>query len=300
MTAQRNLFSLESLGLYTLTMVAEVPVILSRALVMFLVVSFWLTLKGIHHYSFEPWLKLSVIPTLWSVLALVTPIGNGWWWKQRMGGRDPSERERQAYKDAVELLTAHASEPLPLPESWFVVDSPQADAAVCGDTLMLSRGLLETDQVAPVLAHELGHLATPDGRVTAALNRLLLWEPREKVKEERVNFVGGWLMMLWPLITRFVSTTVATARGGFGLYLMGPIWGLYWRTREYKADEYAAALGQGDELADFLEIHALIHDHPVPFIWMTEHSHPPTELRIDRLRKAAHGEEPGSSLQPAG
>jgi hypothetical protein len=36
--------------------------------------------------------------------------------------------------------------------------------------------------------------------------------------------------------------------------------------REYKADEYAASLGQAEELADFLEIHALIHDHPVPFI----------------------------------
>ena len=41
------------------------------------------------------------------------------------------------------------------------------------------------------------------------------------------------------------------------------------------------------ELADFLEIHALIHDHPVPLIWLTEHTHPPTELRIDKLRKAA-------------
>jgi hypothetical protein len=28
----------------------------------------------------------------------------------------------------------------------------------------------------------------------------------------------------------------------------------------------------------------LIHDHPVPFIWLTEHTHPPAELRIDRLR----------------
>jgi hypothetical protein len=32
----------------------------------------------------------------------------------------------------------------------------------------------------------------------------------------------------------------------------------------------------------------LIHDHPVPFIWMTEHTHPPTELRIDRLRASTN------------
>jgi hypothetical protein len=43
-------------------------------------------------------------------------------------------------------------------------------------------------------------------------------------------------------------------------------------------------LGQAEELADFLENHALIYDHPVPYIWLTEHTHPPVELRIDRLR----------------
>ena len=75
------------------------------------------------------------------------------------------------------------------------------------------------------------------------------------------------------------------ARGGLGLRFLAPAWGSYWREREYTADQYAANLGQADELADFLEVHALIHDHPVPFIWLTEHTHPPTELRIDQLRK---------------
>jgi Zn-dependent protease with chaperone function len=288
--------------MYTLTMIAEVPVILTRALVMFLIAAVWLTLKGIHHYSFEPWLKLCVIPTLWSVLALATPVGNGWWWKQRMGGREPSEKEREAYQDAVELLVSHADGPLPLPSSWFVLDTPQADAAVCGDTLMLSRGLLEGDQVAPVLAHELGHLATPDGRLTAAINRMILWEPRQKATPEleRPVVVGGWLVLILRFLAALVSRTVITARGGFGLYLTGPLWGVYWRGREFKADEYAAALGQGDELADFLEIHALIHDHPVPFIWLCEHTHPPTELRIDRLRKAAQKDVSSPTLQLAG
>ena len=67
----------------------------------------------------------------------------------------------------------------------------------------------------------------------------------------------------------------------------------YWREREYTADQYAAALGQAEELADFLEIHALIHDHPVPLIWLTEHTHPPTELRIDKLRNTRR-----SAVQP--
>jgi Zn-dependent protease with chaperone function len=87
---------------------------------------------------------------------------------------------------------------------------------------------------------------------------------------------------------RFAYKLVMVCRGGLGLYLLRPMWGRYWREREYKADQYAAALAQADELADFLEIHALIHDHPIPFIWLTDHTHPPTELRVDRLRAYAH------------
>lgn len=79
---------------------------------------------------------------------------------------------------------------------------------------------------------------------------------------------------------------------------MRPLWGKYWREREYVADEYAAMLGQADELADFLEIHGLIHDHPIPFIWLTEHTHPPTELRIDRLRTHAHTPPPPTPTPP--
>jgi Zn-dependent protease with chaperone function len=147
-----------------------------------------------------------------------------------------------------------------------------------------------------VLAHELGHLITSDGKLTAAINRLVinrLPKAREKLRRERdLVVVGGERVLLTTTLFgaaiwggRFV---VRFARGGLGLRFLAPIWGSYWREREYTADQYAASLGQADELADFLEVHALIHDHPVPFIWLTEHTHPPTELRIDRLRKTSH------------
>ncbi len=41
--------------------------------------------------------------------------------------------------------------------------------------------------------------------------------------------------------------------------------------------------GQAEQLAEFLDINALPWDLPVPFVWLTEESHPPTEHRIDRL-----------------
>jgi hypothetical protein len=61
------------------------------------------------------------------------------------------------------------------------------------------------------------------------------------------------------------------------------------------AEQYAATTDQLGVLlgcADFLEIHGLIHDHPIPFIWLAEHTHPPTELRIDRLRTYTHTQPP--------
>jgi Zn-dependent protease with chaperone function len=93
--------------------------------------------------------------------------------------------------------------------------------------------------------------------------------------------------LLWVL-----RKTVVFAKGGLGLRLTAPFWGSHWREREYTADRYAAGLGQAEDLADFLEIHALMHDHPVPFIWLTEHTHPPTELRIDKLHKTTLNDQP--------
>src|ERR1700722_12001599 len=177
-------FSIDSLGMYTIALASELPVIFARALLLDLIVWFTLAIKG--HATDPPafWLEVGLIPTFWSILALISPIGTGWWWKQRSGGRKPSQREQLAYNDSIDLLQAQTRDPLPLPENWFVIDTPTPEAAVCGETLMLSRGLLESDHLPAVLAHELGHLATPDGKLTAAINRLILIPPRPPRHEQ--------------------------------------------------------------------------------------------------------------------
>ncbi|MGH2834155.1 MAG: M48 family metalloprotease, partial [Solirubrobacteraceae bacterium] len=86
-------------------------------------------------------------------------------------------------------------------------------------------------------------------------------------------------------------TALRCCRGGLGLWLLKPLWAHQWRENEYIADQYAVTLGQADELADFLEVNALIHDQPVPFTWLSDHTHPPTELRIDRLHASAHTDD---------
>jgi Zn-dependent protease with chaperone function len=308
--------SIPALALYAATAFAEVPVIFTRMIATFVLTVVVLLLTGHPTGNAESVVELALIPTVWSIFALITPFGGGWWWRQNMGGREPSERERLAYDDALELIRHHTPVVLPEPAGWFVLDSPQPDAAVCGNTLMLSRGLLESDYLPAVLAHELGHLATSDGRLTAALNRLVIHPPPRATAERQrpqqsFNVRGNDRLLLAITVVGaaiwLLRKTMTFAKGGFGLRLTAPFWGSYWREREYKADQYAAQLGQADELADFLEVHALIHDHPVPFIWLIEHTHPPTELRVDKLRKAtfrlsppvAPGSEPVKAA-PAG
>ena len=171
---QRPMFSLSSLAMYSLALLVEVPVVLARFFLTTLAAIVVLELQG--HPNGQPtWAKLALVPTLWSMLALLTPVGSAWWWRTRAGGRNPSGREIAAYQDAAEQLQAYSTQPLPLPARWFVLDIPQPDAAVCGNALMLSRGLLESEYLPAVLAHELWHLGTPDGRLTAALNRLVIF-----------------------------------------------------------------------------------------------------------------------------
>jgi Zn-dependent protease with chaperone function len=296
-------FSLPSIPaslLYAVTIALEVPVVFARMLMILATAVLLLLLTGHSTAGWESLMELGLIPTGWAVFALLTPFGGGWWWRQNLGGRRPSEREQLAYRDSMALLEAHTDGRLPHPAGWFVLDTPHPDAAVCGRTLMLSRGLLESEFLPAVLAHELGHLASPDGKLTAALNRLVINPPprpagaEPRPGQEREVFVLAADRVLLALlglrlIAWLVRSAIRLARGGcVGLRLTAPAWGAYWRAREYTADQYAAQLGQADELADFLEVHALIHDHPVPHIWLTEHTHPPTELRVGKLRALAH------------
>ena len=112
-------------------------------------------------------------PLLWSLTAFAWP-GSGALWRWRTGGRAPSERERDAYEAALEDLAA-AGEGVRAPRSWFVLDDAEPHAAIRGRCVMVTRGLLYTQEFEGVLAHELGHLNSLDGRLTEALGRLAAW-----------------------------------------------------------------------------------------------------------------------------
>jgi Zn-dependent protease with chaperone function len=252
------------LWLYAVTFALQVPCAMARAVVVYTALSLVLGVAGYSTGSVGTlsWL-VAYGPLLASLATLVLPVG-GWLFEQQCGGRTPSKRERLIYEDAFEALRAKEKQLRP-PARWFVVDEPEVNAAAFGDTLMVTRGLLESGQLEPVLAHELGHLNSSDARVAAALRRLTT-PPRR-----RLPGFAHWLAL------------VLTGAGA--MELMRVPWAAYWRAREYEADAYAAGLGQADALSAFLDEHALAGDLPLPFPWLTSRGHPPTEHRIDRLQR---------------
>jgi Zn-dependent protease with chaperone function len=264
------------LGMYAVTFALQIPCALIRQGVCSAVLWVGLKLLG-HSTSFVSTLVLLVgfVPLALSLGMLVLPW-HGWWWEQQYGGRAPSERERLLFEEAMARLR-EVDQGLRGPRRWFVLDVSTVNAAAYADTLMLSRGLLEHGPVDALLAHELGHLNSSDGRLGAALRCLTLTPP------------AG--------VRHGLKTIVFFASGEAGMRAVHGMWSSYWRVREHEADRYAANLGQAAALSEFLKTTVLQADVPVPYIWMTEHTHPPVEHRIEQLN---HHPSPRAASEEAG
>jgi Zn-dependent protease with chaperone function len=225
---------------------------------------------------------IAFLPLAFSLTALVYPLGAGRYWQVSSGGRAPSDRERDVYDQALEQLKQRNPE-MRTPGSWFVLDDYALNAAVLGDTLMISTGTLQDPGLLPVLAHELGHLNTMDGYLSVALNRIAA--PATLWYRATDGLGDGWFATLF-IFTGWICS------GAVALRVVRPLWDAWFRAREFKADEYAAKLGQADELAVALEHHALADDRPIPFRFLSGASHPSTEHRIQALNNYQPDEQP--------
>lgn len=239
----------------------------------------------------------ALMPILWSLLGLALP-GRGLVWGRRLGARRPSAEEATAIADALALLRC-ADPDIPDPAGLYVLDDPLPAAAVRGRTLVLSRALVESESLAAVLAHELGHAESLDGRLTEALERLDLWgdplapTPAEGGEDARPDPDprGGllWAILRWAL---------RLSGGGFAQSLLAPLWAAHWRAREYAADAFAASLGQAEDLARHLADTEQAFDAPRPGLLLRAASHPPVALRIERLLAAPAGEGTAMATSP--
>lgn len=235
----------------------------------------------------------AVAPLVWSLVGL--PLaGRGGLWAWRLGARRFTEEEREQLDDALQMLRSVEPEVVG-PVRAYVLDEGVEWAAVRGRVLLISRDLLEGGYLAPVLAHELGHVESLDGRLTEALARLAFWDdplgpPKDEDDPDQMygDPPGGfvWGCLRWML---------RLSGGGFAHHLLSPIWAAYWRRREFAADAHAASLGQAEDLAVYLRERELPFDRPPRRRLVNRAEHPPVALRIERLLEAA-GDDGGENL----
>jgi Zn-dependent protease with chaperone function len=212
----------------------------------------WTVLGWIHPVPFDPrfvGFLCAVGPLVWSAWAFWQP-GEGRTWHRQVGAFDPSEGEIRLIDAAFDALGPEATQPL-RKLSIYIVDTNDKFAFVRGRSLILSRSLVHSSSLPPVLAHELGHACSTDGRLIQALDRLVLWgDPLVRGRDEDTfREHGGFALLL----TGALRWTARVAGGSLTLRWMAPLWASYWRKRERAADEYAVALGQGPALAQYLE-----------------------------------------------
>ena len=192
-----------------------------------------------------------------ALLALLGLPGGGLLTRWQLGARRPSERERLAIADAL----AQLPDSVPGPRWLYVIDDPTPSALVVGQALYMHRALVWDPALCAVIAHELGHVNAGDSRLSLAARRL----------------------------TPFGEARVGLLLGGLSLLALRPLWAAWMRRSEFRADAYAARLGQGAQLAAHLERHQFF-DVAVPFL--SGRVHPYSEQRIERLTRLAEDDLP--------
>lgn len=265
--------------LYAATFVIEVAAAWLRWRVAFWFFGIWASDQTANYIA----LIIGYTPLIWSLLNVFGVPGGGFATRRALGARVTSERERAALRLALEMLPSNT----PAPKWVYVIDTPDANAFVIGKALYISRVLFPSQYLAPIVAHELGHLNTSDGRLILGLNRFVI----PFFHRLAVGLAGDMLSddkqiarqakrQMGCVRSGFI-TLFALMGGGLGVRLMTLFWLSYWRSREFHADRYAAERGQGHGLAESLEQIAQPFDMAIPYF--SGMTHPYTELRIDKL-----------------
>ena len=119
------------------------------------------------------WLA-ALTPIAFSIAGLLLPCRG----RVRAAARRPPPQRRESHPASrcPGVAAQRLPEPSGSPPASFL-DDPLPGAAVRGAAVgRPSRGLIESESLSAVLAHEFGHLNSSDGRLTEALSRLALWD----------------------------------------------------------------------------------------------------------------------------
>lgn len=233
-----------------------------------------------------------------------SPFGQ-WFLRLTSGARKTIGREEQLLNPMIERVqvavqATHGFAPLNL--HVMVTDDPTPDAFAIGkNTLVLSRALYETaneDELAAVIAHELGHLHAGDSNklgialgvsvVTLtvaflaglAVSFASLVSKLSPKDEAGIFFqVFSWIVMI---VSAFFLLFVWLGNGILKLAML-----FVGRKQEYRADQFAVKAGFGAGLLSFLEkVKNLEWSPKQSLIAKLYATHPPVMLRVGEVEKA--------------
>lgn len=191
-------------------------------------------------------------------------------WREEVGGRAPTGAELLLFDCALAELRRRDPH-LAAPASWFVLDTQTVFAGCRGRTLLLTSAILQSELLPAALAHELSHLHSRDGLLTAALAGLA-GGPLRPLPEESEDT---------SLLAQLTRPLASILGGQLALRLLQPAWGAYFRCRELHADRHAAQLGQAAALIELLERFGPQTAQPFPLL--RGERHPPIAHRVQRL-----------------
>lgn len=212
--------------------------------------------------------------------------------------RNPSLRENETINPALERVQQLYKEKFQkeIKPSVYVMDIPHINGMAFGkSSLAVSKGLLKVgteDEIAAIIAHEVGHLHHKDGFLNLA-TLVMLW-PILFLGSFFKNFfigigIGGIVFFSIGLFLAFLFVghfLVFWVCSYFIVMLLRSVEFFTEWPVEYKADHFAAELGLGASLVSVFE---QIEDEDIRqksgFFQKYAYSHPPTALRIDRIER---------------
>lgn len=208
------------------------------------------------------------------------------------GARKAKGDELTAIEDALFLVcerTGTTTDDFNL----YVQDEEYANAAAFGDNhIIVTRPLLktvDTEELAGILAHEVGHLYNGDTRILSLLACMGFFGETALNILCFVTRVCCWLSWV-PIINIAAAIlswiiVIATALVQFIVYVPANLIMLFFsRQDEYDADRFACEIGLARELYDGLDIMCLDEKRTgfCQNLWST---HPVTKKRLERIQK---------------
>jgi Zn-dependent protease with chaperone function len=229
-----------------------------------------------------PWL-VALAPIVWSLAALARIGDRGAGNLPHDVAHEPDDAERAELWGAIaELWIVNEGKGPPIPDHIRIVRESLPTGMVRRDTIFLTSALLRSRYLAAVLAHELSHLESKDSWLGVALDRL--GRDRGILGYRLENLPGLW--KVGGVVGAPGRLLLRLAGGGAGHTLLYGRWSRYRNAKEFRADAYAASLGQGPQLAAHLRSFL-----PLSARWEIRllgalTCHPPTPERIERLERA--------------